>query len=690
MDSQKLDPVDKILSLVEGGSNFVLQGGAGSGKTESLKQVVHALMTRGPGRKIICITHTNKAAEEIQDRVEADIDVSTIHSFLSSLIKPFGRNIKVVFPELFLLERFEAYDLECYEGNERERNKEEHERFKKAHKALEDRRTIVLGQATGKVVGKRAYDKNRELYNAELDALIVEVNDEIHEQVRSRRSDEFFYNETIFNNFSDPSFGHDGLLIIAALLFEQYPLLRKIIADRYDCIFIDEYQDTNAAVIRSLLRGTTDSQAVIGLFGDSEQAIYEDGIGSAQKHIDAEELVLVEKGDNYRCSPQVIKVANQFRTDGLQQDIALKWLEDGTFETAEERNGEVLFYYALAPEKPETGNERQDKVDHAAACVDARDALVGLVADKYPEYTQLKLTNKSIAQDVGFGTLYDVFNKRFSVDPRDRLKKFLDRLQMGEVYDLIQLFKSMPSDRRAYNRLIAKLRKNGFAIRSVKDKKGIEDLLTSLAAEDLGAYDTVKFAIENNLVRPSDSHRAFLDRRQTTLERMANDPVFLEFEALQSQGNNTLPRMKRALPDADLKVLDEATLEERFTELEKDLREKRFLEGLFSSALEFSEVAAYYRYEDDDATFATMHKTKGTGIENVMIVLDEYSWRKYDFLSCFSGEQPASDIEASTRKLLYVACSRAKKNLICVRLVQDEKEANKIGAFFPSTQQVQP
>lgn len=689
MDSQKLEPVDEILSLIKSGSNFVLQGGAGSGKTESLKQVVCALMMGDPESKIICITHTNKAADEIRDRVEADIDVATIHSFLSSLIKPFGRNIQVVFPDLFLLERFEEFDLEFYEGDEKERNKKEHERFKKAHKALVDRRIIVLGQATGKVVGKKDYDKDRESYNAELNVLIDDVNSEIRAQLMSRRSDEFFYNETIFNNFSDPSFGHDGLLIIAALLFEKYPLLRKIVTARYDCIFIDEYQDTNAAVIRSLLHVTKDGQAVIGLFGDSEQAIYEDGIGSAQKHIDAEELVLIEKIDNYRCSPQVIKVANQFRTDGLRQDVALKRLEDGTLETAEERIGEVLFYYALAPEKPETGNDQQDKDDYAAACIEARDALVGLVADKHPEYTQLKLTNRSIAQDVGFGTLYDIFNNRFSIDPRGRIKKVLDRLQMGEVYDLIQLFLSMPGDRRAYNRLIAKLRKNGFSIRSVKDKKEIEDLLTSLAAEDLGAYETIKFSIDNNLVRPSDSHRAFLERRQTTLERLTNDPVFLEFEALQSQGNNTLNRMKRTLPDTDLKVLDEATLEERFTDLEKDLREKRFLERLFSSELKFSEVAAYYCYEDDDATFATMHKTKGTGIENVMIVLDDYGWRQYDFLSCFSGEQPKSDREASTRKLLYVACSRAKKDLICVRLVQDEKEASKVGAFFPTIRKVQ-
>ena len=63
---------------------------------------------------------------------------------------------------------------------------------------------------------------------------------------------------------------------------------------------------------------------VVGLFGDSEQAIYKEGIGSAQVHIEAGELTLVEKEDNFRCSLQVIEFANKFRTDDLTQEIAFK------------------------------------------------------------------------------------------------------------------------------------------------------------------------------------------------------------------------------------------------------------------------------------------------------------------------------------------------------------------------------
>ncbi|NKX66383.1 ATP-dependent helicase [Labrenzia sp. 5N] len=320
MDSQKLSPVDRIAELVFGGENFLLQGGAGSGKTESLKRVVQKVLSVDQKLKIACITHTNKAADEIAERISADIKVSTIHSFLGGIISPYKRNIQHVFPALFELPVFVGLGDEHYGGDEKLRKSEEHGRYKKAYEKLESRRQTVLSELTPKVTGKRDYDKDPETYIAQMNKLIAELNKEIRTKLAARKPDEFFYNETKFDNFNEPSFGHDGLIAIACRMFDEFSVLGKIVSDRYDCVFIDEYQDTNADVIRVLLRCLPkEKRAIIGLFGDSEQAIYSDGIGSAQEHIDAEEVVLVEKDDNYRCSPQVITFANQFRTDGLKQ-----------------------------------------------------------------------------------------------------------------------------------------------------------------------------------------------------------------------------------------------------------------------------------------------------------------------------------------------------------------------------------
>lgn len=686
MDSQKLNPVDRIAELVSCGENFVLQGGAGSGKTESLKRVVQTVLKANPSLRIACITHTNKAADEISDRVSGDILVSTIHSFLDEVISPFKKNIKQVFPKLFELPEFVALGADHYNGDETLRKKEEHDRFKKAHGQLENRRRTVLGVDTAKVTGKREYDKEPDTYNVQLNGLIGEVNKEIRDKLASRQPGEFFYNDTAFDNFNDPSYGHDGLIALACHILEGFPLLGRIVSDRHDCIFIDEYQDTSADVVRVLLRCLPeDAKTVIGLFGDSEQAIYSDGIGSAQSHIDAKELILVVKEDNYRCSPQVIDFSNKFRTDGLKQDVALKSLDNGTLETLESRQGSVKLVYDLAPAEVDTGDKAEDRKTNTELFRSALDALVEKTASDYLGYVQLKLTNKSIANDVGFGRLYRIFDDRYS-EPRDRMRKTLDRLQFGELIDLVALYRSLPGDRRSYNRLIAKLRKRGFSITSVADKAKLDKMLHSFELEDRAAYEAIKYAAECGLIRVSDGHRAFLDRRNDLLAKLAGDPVFAEFEELYRNGHRTKLQMSKEVAATGMTHICVEMLEQEYDDRLNDLKQKDFLDSLFSKELALGEIRAFYEYESSEGQFSTMHKTKGTGIENVLLIVDEYGWTtEYDFVSCFTKDIPESKREISSKKIIYVACSRTKKNLVCVRLMKSQEEADQIASFFPET-----
>jgi DNA helicase-2/ATP-dependent DNA helicase PcrA len=690
MDSQNLNPVDRIAELVLEGKNFLLQGGAGSGKTESLKRVVQKVLSADQKLKIACITHTNKAADEIADRISVDIKVSTVHSFLSGIISPFKRNIQHVFPTLFELPLFVGLGDEHYGGDEKLRKSEEHARYKKAYEKLAARRRTIMSDAIPKVIGKRDYDKDPEAYIVQMNESIGELNQEIRTKLAARNPDEFFYNDTKFDNFNEPSFGHDGLITIACKMFDEFPMLGKIVSDRHDCIFIDEYQDTNADVIRVLLRCLpNESRTIIGLFGDSEQAIYSDGIGSAQEHIDANEVVLVEKDDNYRCSPQVITFANKFRTDGLKQEVALKTLDDGTIESPESREGSVKLLYDFAPDKVDTGDKSEDRKTNAASFRKALDDLVGRVSQDFPGYVQLKLTNKSIASDVGFGRLYQIFDDRYS-EPRDRMRKALDRLQFDEIVNLTTLHQSLPGDRRAYNRLITRLRKQGFLISSVSDKTKLDEMLRAFTAEDLSAYEAVEFAAKAGLIRISESHAAFITRRDELLARLKDDPVFEAFEALYTSGHRTKPQMLKEIKAAPKKNLDADLIESEYDDRASELKQKTFYTALFSDELRFDEVLSFYDYEENDGGFATMHKTKGTGIENVLLVIDEYGWTtEYDFVNCFTAEIPDKKRDTASRKLLYVAASRTKKNLVCVRLMNDQAEMDRIAPYFAEAIHIQ-
>lgn len=81
--------------------SFVMVAGAGSGKTTSLvKALEHLGRTRGPalrraGQQIACITYTEVAVGEISEDVGLSplFHISTIHSFLWSVIRPFQGDI---------------------------------------------------------------------------------------------------------------------------------------------------------------------------------------------------------------------------------------------------------------------------------------------------------------------------------------------------------------------------------------------------------------------------------------------------------------------------------------------------------------------------------------------------------------------------------------------------------------------
>ncbi len=707
MDQSVMSPLDQVKSCIEKDRSFVLQGGAGSGKTETLKRTVQFCAKSYPEKQIVCITHTNKAVEEIVNRVGSGYEISTIHSFLNKLIKPYKKNILEVLPELFCLPLFERMNLDIYEGNEKSQKVGEHKRFKKLHENLTNRRFTALSEETAKVVGKRDYDKDPEAYNLKLNTLIKELNDSIHNSIEKHHHSDVFYNETPFDSFKYATFGHDGLIKVSSLLFSNYPNLGKIVRDKYDCIFIDEYQDTDEQIIRSLIYDTPDERMIIvGLFGDSEQAIYEDGIGSAKEIIDDGRLDLIEKEDNFRCSPQVIEVANKFRSDGLKQKVALKKVE-GEVEDEAERDGSAKLIYALKPNKPEKpkapkkscSDEKKEEYqvlkktydlatqEHMLECGRRLEALITHAQNEIGGHILLKLPNKSVARDAGFGHLYGLFNARFR-DTRELIKKHLNQLQFGQLTEILQLFENLIVDKKAINKLIHQLKQQGFLIETRNDKKHIHTELAGLLNSDKSAYEVMQNAIKAGIITISESHKSYLHRKENELEQIANEPHLEAFKTLLAGGHNTKLRMLKYISENEVPDISSEIIEEQFDERMRDIKTERFYNGLFGEDIKFAEILAFYRYEDDDSNFMTMHKTKGTGIENVIVVLDEFNWNDYDFASCFEEVNANPTRQALSRRLLYVACSRTKKNLICVRLANDAAEVDSMRQYFQVCKEV--
>ena len=97
----KQEPVEQIMDHIAAGQHFVLNGGAGSGKTYSLVQVLRRIQEQYPAAGIACITFTNAAAIEIRNRThDSNLVVSTIHSFLWNEIRQFQRQLRQTVLEL--------------------------------------------------------------------------------------------------------------------------------------------------------------------------------------------------------------------------------------------------------------------------------------------------------------------------------------------------------------------------------------------------------------------------------------------------------------------------------------------------------------------------------------------------------------------------------------------------------------
>lgn len=262
-----------------------------------------------------------------------------------------------------------------------------------------------------------------------------------------------------------------------------------MISDRYDYIFIDEYQDTNADIVCDLIQVSQKSELTLCLFGDSMQSIYSDGVGNVDEYI-GDSLISIPKPDNYRCAYEIIKFVNPLRLDGLEQEVAFKRNANGEIETKESRHGFAKVLYSISEQKPTSHSSEEEKTAYQSKI----DALI-IKAKEYCSTAKiLMLTNKAIAEKNHFKKLYKVFDDRYS-DVGDHMEKYLSSIQVLEFCDICNAYL-----RGEYNSLIKSIRSNGYAIRSLSDKKTISDLMASIVAnQNLSMWQAIELAAEKSL-----------------------------------------------------------------------------------------------------------------------------------------------------------------------------------------------
>ena len=276
MVERTIEPeVEKVFELIKQGKNFILEGGAGSGKTYSLISIIEKISMEEPKKSIVCITYTNNAVAEVKSRIINDnLWVSTIHEFIWYVIGKFQKEIKECLVELI------NDDLQ------------------------------------------KLFVAPKEVFEEEIISL------DYFGGVRVDYAEWYSMSRTDQNRVQ---ISHDHILIVAEKMFSKYKKLCDILADTANYIFVDEYQDTSPLIVKILLEHLQKStkKNVVGFFGDSMQAIYDSGVGN----IDSYGLEKIQKNQNRRNPQKVINLANKFRSDGLVQvpssDVAAPNMNNG-------------------------------------------------------------------------------------------------------------------------------------------------------------------------------------------------------------------------------------------------------------------------------------------------------------------------------------------------------------------------
>ncbi|HFR3447494.1 TPA: UvrD-helicase domain-containing protein, partial [Streptococcus suis] len=253
--------VEKVFEAIKQGQNFILEGGAGSGKTYSLISIIEKILIEEPKKSIVCITYTNNAVAEIKSRIINDnLWVSTIHEFIWHIIGNFQKEIKECLVELI-------------------------------------------------------NDDSQKLFVSPKDVIEEEsISLDYFDDVRVDYAEWYSMSITEQNKVQ---ISHDHILIVAEKMFSKYKKLCDVLADTANYIFVDEYQDTSPLIVKILLEHLQKStkKNVVGFFGDSMQAIYDSGVGDLNSY----NLAKIQKTQNRRNPKKVIDLANKVRNDGLVQ-----------------------------------------------------------------------------------------------------------------------------------------------------------------------------------------------------------------------------------------------------------------------------------------------------------------------------------------------------------------------------------
>lgn len=292
---------------------LLLLAGAGSGKTRVITHRIAHLIEdqQTPGPAVLAVTFTNKASQEMRDRVHSLLSdtsaskvplVSTFHSFCVRLLRRDGASLAEV--RNGFTRQFTIYD-----------DDDQVSLLKSIYRQLGlDEKFMAYRAALSRIShAKSNAETPQDWYKAATDPKLTRLA-KIYET----------YQELLLQaNALD----FDDLLLESARLLRHDEVLRELYNRRFEFVMIDEYQDTNRSQYE-LMRLLTEKRGNVCVVGDEDQSIYGWRGADIRNILDFERdypnAVVIRLEQNYRSTKNILEAASAVVANNKQRKG--KWL----------------------------------------------------------------------------------------------------------------------------------------------------------------------------------------------------------------------------------------------------------------------------------------------------------------------------------------------------------------------------
>ena len=579
--------------------------GAGSGKTKVLTHKIAYLMQEEKVLpwNILAITFTNKAANEMKERIETlvgeaakDIWIGTFHSICVRILRKFIDRIG--FDSSFLI--FDASDQktlvkECLKA------------LNIDDKLFSERGVLAeISNAKNELLEPEAY--SRKYAGDYRKSKIAEIYALYQKRLKENNAVDF---DDIINN--------------TIKILSENPDVLEYYTEKFKYILVDEYQDTNKAQF-TLVTILASKYGNITVVGDNDQGIYSfrgadiSNILNFEKDFPGTKIVKLEQ--NYRCTGNILKAANSvIKHNETKYDKKL-WTENGEGTLPQIYQGE-------------------DEYDEARFVVEEIRHLKREELDHYSDFAILyRMNSQSRA-------LEDILRREDIPYKIVGGLKFYERKEIKDAISYLRLIAN-PSDNISLKRIINEP-KRGIG------KTSLDHIQEIAESQGISMYEVIKHADDFGQPRVYANAKEFID----TIENLRSQKEEIKISDLLKETLNKTGYTKALEQENTIEAESRIQNLEELVTVAVEFEEEFAENGLsdFLESISLSSDIDSLEDQEDSVTLMTLHSAKGLEFPVVFLVgMEEGIFPGYQSV----GEPKELEEE---RRLFYVGITRAKQHL---------------------------